>query len=236
MSYIEEVLEKLLRVEKEEFLFFAKKWGLVEKSLEGNIQKLIEVQPLTRNQLYKLDSYKEFLLESKKEITKFNSLVSNTIANKQEEFINESKDFLLKIGLNKVHSKVVNKMIGFSKEGMPLFELLNKSYPETVIKITDILIESTALGRNPLVTARLMKEEMLGNLNRAIRIARTEQLNSFREANRLQLIESKIVDSWIWIAEPDACEYCLERAGKAYPLSESMDTHPNCRCGLAPNI
>jgi len=38
---------------------------------------------------------------------------------------------------------------------------------------------------------------------------------------------------WIWVAEPDACDDCLEKHGTVHEWGDPMppdDSHPNCRC------
>lgn len=38
---------------------------------------------------------------------------------------------------------------------------------------------------------------------------------------------------WIWVAEPDACDDCLEKHGSVHDWGDPMppdDSHPNCRC------
>ena len=52
-------------------------------------------------------------------------------------------------------------MIGVSSfDGSPLFELLKKDYPETITKLSNTLITSTAFGRDPRVTVKLMKVDL----------------------------------------------------------------------------
>ena len=38
---------------------------------------------------------------------------------------------------------------------------------------------------------------------------------------------------WVWVAEPDACDDCLEKHGTVHDWGDPMppdDSHPNCRC------
>jgi len=233
-----EYMSKIERKEKTEMLYLANKWGVLEKKLEEQILKLAEAQPLTRNQLYRMDSYQEFLVVSKREVDKFHNFAAEEISRHQEQFIQygiEAAQKSLQSSLYKINPEAVKTMIGFTREGTPLYQLLKASYPDTVTKLTNTLIESTALGRNPIVTARLMKDDMQGNLKRALTIARTEQIGSFRETNRLQMLNSGI-KNWIWLAEDDSCDFCKANADKSFPLDEPMITHPNCRCTNIPDV
>ncbi len=237
-------LTNLEKKERTEFLLLAKKWGVISSSLEETITKLVEkmvAKELTENQLFQSKLYIQFLKESKTQVINFSKQAGEIIADNQLYFAKAGisstvEEFdLLGIEFNKLPLKTINNFIGVSKEGTPLFNLLQKSYPETVTKLTNTLLKGVALGYNPTKTANLMKIDMNGNLTRALRIARTEQMNIFRETSLMQMSEAGL-ENWEWLAESDACEFCSEQNGKEFPLSESMDTHPNCRCATLPVV
>mgnify|MGYP005824038649 CR=1 FL=1 len=229
--------------EKKDFLALSSQWGNVSNRLEKRItelSKLAEQGKITPNKLYQLNEYKLFLAESKNQVKFFAEYSESVISKGQIKSallgLNLGQEVLGSLGVKvtKLNINATNLMIGMSADGSPLNELLMKSYPESVLRLTNTLIEGTALGRNPKVIARMMKEDMNGNLSRALTICRTEELNAFRESNRQQLEESGYVSKWEWSAESNACDICLEKDGKTFPISESMDTHPNCRCGMLP--
>lgn len=235
-------LNLLDKKEKTEMLAMSSSWANIQKSLENRIAELSKIENLSRNQLYQLEQYKQFLLQAKEQISIYSASSAELITKNQLQFaklgiqsVGESLD-LLGVKFNQLPLEAIKTMIGFTQDGTPLYTLLNKSYPETILKITNVLVESMALGRNPRVTARLIKEAMNGNLTRALTVARTEQLRSFREASREQMRYSGVVTGWAWLAEPDACPYCLEQNGKEFELNTPMDTHPNCRCGERPLV
>jgi hypothetical protein len=232
-------LDKLERRERKEFLELGKRWESISGTLEGLIRRLSELESLSENQLYQLELYKQFLQDSRVVINTYNQIAEGIIIDEQEAFarlgLQSAQDLLGARFFNKLNIDAVKFMVGNTTQGTPLFNLLNQSYPETVERITDTLVESMALGRSPIVTARLLREDMDGNLNRALRIARTEQINVFRESQTLQYIESGIVRMKDWLAEPDACEICQDGvANNPYELDEIMDSHPNCRCAWSP--
>lgn len=117
-----------------------------------------------------------------------------------------------------------------------MYKLFEKSYPESISKLADTLINATALGYNPEKTARLLAQSMDGNLTRALVIARTEQMNVLRETSIMQMKESGVCKGWIRIEQPDACSECAEVNGKHYSFDESFDSHPNCRGASIPDI
>jgi SPP1 gp7 family putative phage head morphogenesis protein len=234
-------LKDLDKQEKKEFLLLSKKWGVVSNSLQDNILALASKETLSKNQLFQLNQYKQLLVDAKEQTQKFSKLSAEIIKENQLKFattgIQSTQEIIgLNVKLfNKLPVSAIEKFIGISKEGSPLYDLLIKSYPETVTKLTDTLLKGVALGYNPEKTARLMQVDMNGNLDRALRIARTEQMNIYRESSLMQMNEAGL-NEWEWITESDACDYCLEQNGKKFPVDESMETHPNCRCGTLPVV
>jgi len=81
-----------------------------------------------------------------------------------------------------------------------------------------------------------MKDDMNGNLTRALRIARTEQMQVFRESSKMQMDESGVVKGYELIAEEDACELCQSQTGKIFEFKEEPDLHPYCRCAFLPVV
>ena len=72
---------------------------------------------------------------------------------------------------------------------------------------------------------------------RSMTIARTEVIRSFRRASLEQYREnSDIVVGWVWFAQLQLgpCAGCLSQHGTVHPLTEPMDSHPNCRCAMIP--
>lgn len=103
-----------------------------------------------------------------------------------------------------------------------------------------VLLSGIAQGKGPRTVAGQLARVLSGNQARAMTIARTELLQTYREA-ALETYrengpsEGGVVEAWNWVAEPDACEICMEAAdGSPYMLEEDFDTHPNCRCYTEP--
>lgn len=237
---LEEFLDNLEKAEKKEFLLLANNWGVVANSLEEKIKVLAELKVKTRDQLFREEKYKQFLQVAKREIGKYSQIANEIITENQLVFAkagllsSQEMISLVRVSFTRLPIKAVENFIGMSQQGSPLYKLLEKSYPETVSKLTNTLLESVALGRNPIETAKIMQNDMDGNLSRALRIARTEQMQVFRETSKMQMQESGVVKGYELITEPDACELCLSQAGKVFEFNESPDLHPNCRCGFLP--
>lgn len=235
-------LQKASRYEQKEMILLANKWDVVSKNLEDLIAKLSEQTNLSEDKLFKLDIYKQFLAESNKEVSKFNNYALGLVKEGQSQFIDlglsAAQDSIKVFSLNfyKMNKDAVNNMIGLTSKGSPLESLFAKSYPESITKLSNTLINATALGYNPEKTARLLAVNMDGNLKRALTIARSEQLGCMRETLSEQMIQSGVVKNKIRLEQPDCCDTCADENGKEYDLDEDADFHPNCRGCWIPNV
>lgn len=244
---LDSFMEKQLTLDKKTMLLLAEEWGSVSEGLAGQIKtlsQLAEKGTLTPNQLYQLTKYQDFLAESKVIISQYSEKAGGIIASAQAEAVTlgelQSKTVLGTIGVqlgNNLPKKAIETFIGSSTyDGAPLKAILVKDYPETVLKLTDTLLQGISQAKNPVTIARQMQADMGGNLDRALRISRTEVMNCYRESARQTMQEQGMVKQWGWIAEDDACEDCKANDGKRFPITQSMETHPNCRCGELPVI
>lgn len=240
---LQEYISRLEQQDKEIYFLLASRWEVISNNLEQLIIKLSEQTLLTENELYKLALYKQFLMDSREQVAMYSLYAEDVIAENQALFGKlglETVDRLsevLEIGFNnKLPVSVINNFVGLSADGSKLSDLLFKSYPETIEKIKDVMLTGISLGDNPLKIAREMKALMDGNLTRAMVIARTETMYVYRETTRQSYIENKIVKGINLVAEPDACNVCLEvQAKNPHPLDYPFDElHPNCRCAFAP--
>ena len=127
----------------------------------------------------------------------------------------------------------LRRMVGSLQDGSPLRRLANKYAGDSAKEFNRLLIEGVALGRSPLETARLMRNQLGVTYSKARTIVRTEQMRVFREANRQTFKANRgIVKRWKWYSTLDrlTCPICYAMHGQEFGLDERMETHPNCRC------
>lgn len=257
---IEEFRNRILLQEADQMREMARRWLEVEYSLEAQIgllaSELAEMRVAGQNvsqwKLVRMERYQKLLAQAKGEVNRY--------ANWGADLIVERQARMLELGLEGSRATIraaymdagqvvggyfdllpveaVEYAIGYAGNGTPLGNLLKKDYPETAMKLTQALIDGTAMGRNPRVTARAMLDAMSGNLDRALTIARSEQIRAYREASRQQMIASGVVEGYIRRAalNPRTCMACLALDGTVYPTDELMEVHPNDRCFMQPMI
>lgn len=234
--------KKLIAQDSETMALLTQKYTELIAPLEKQIQELVNVKIKTPDQIRRLEVYQQFLKDLETQMRKYNIYADGLITAKQGVYIQlglESSQRVISlagVSFQKLNPGALKWMMGTSINGGRLFELLEKSYPESVGRITNTLIESVAIGRNPRQTARLIQQDMAGNLSRALRISRTETIQAYRESSRVQMKESGLVEEWEWLSEDDACDFCLVNNGKRFPVEEPFETHPNCRCVNLPIV
>ncbi|MCL5957851.1 MAG: phage head morphogenesis protein [Chloroflexi bacterium] len=99
------------------------------------------------------------------------------------------------------------------------------------------LLAGLATGQPQTVIARAVRQALGGNLVRALTIARTEMLRSYREASRqTYLANSDVVNGWIWhaVLSTRTCAACWAMNGTLHKLNERLDDHVRGRCAMMP--
>lgn len=235
-----EYLKKLEAHDTQTLNLLTSKYSNLMGSLETKILDLANIKNKTPSQIIQLDAYKEFIRDLNKQHTKFVVYADNLITAKQGTYIQlglkgtQETIGLGGIGFNKLNPHALKWILGNSIQGGRLEKLLSASYPDSVKRITDTIIQSVTIGRNPRETARLIKVDMGGNLSRALTISRTETISSYREASREQMKESGLVKEWERIEQTDACDECVELNGQRFDIDTEFSAHPNCRGTMIP--
>lgn len=139
---------------------------------------------------------------------------------------------------NRIHPMDVRDFVGATQSG-PLAELL-ASFGETIERsLIQTLADGIALGTNPRDIGNMIHKSTEIGRNRALTIARTEILRAHRSATLQQYqANADILKGWIWLSakQTRTCAACLAMDGTFHELSETMASHPNCRCTMRPAL
>jgi len=256
---MEEFRRQMMIGDTAQQLYMAQRWLQVEAALEGAMAALaLEAaelkaagKPVSQSAIYEMERYRRLLGQARIETIRYQKWATKEIEGRQGELarlgIQHSQKLIrasyMEAGkavarFDLLPVEAVEAMIGYASNGKPLYDLLFRSYPDTIEGLTDILIESTAKGVNPRQTAKLMAKEMAGNLQRSLTVARTEQLRAYRRASTEQMKESGVVEGWIWRSamQSTTCLVCIAMDGTEHDLEEELDDHPNGRCFKQPKI
>lgn len=262
MSVVQEMLEsyrsRLLSRDREIQRDLTRRWLRVEEALRGQIDALVMEmnalrdagQPVSRNMVYRLERYRTLLAQLEAEQRRYADAAAGIISAEQQYALQLGFDWGtdavatlareagLVASLVRLDRSVVEAMVGYTADGAPLAQLLSADYPATAAQLTDALIEGVALGYNPRKTARMMRDAMAGNLQRALVVARTETQRAHRAATVESYRQSGLVQTYTRRAALDdrTCLACLLEDGRRYPVSEQFGDHPNGRCTAIPDV
>ena len=131
----------------------------------------------------------------------------------------------------------VETFAGVAQPEAAVGRLLAQLGPQAATAVTDGILSGIAMGQNPKVIARGIRDALGGNLTRALTIARTETMRAYREASRAEYAaNTDVLEGWTWVADLGSrtCPSCIAQHGSVHKVTEVMATHPRCRCAMAP--
>lgn len=250
----------LLRNEAAQMRAMARRWATVERALQDGIaDTLRQIDDLRfggrqfgRNPdpYLQLDRYRALLAQTRRELARYAEYAETEIrqgiednaragvsqSTTQIEIMADGDPAVLG-NFNRMSVPAVENMTALLQERAPVGRLLREAFPDAAVRMTDALITGTALGWNPRKTAAAMVEGLqAGALQRALVIARTEQLRALRTAQVEGYRQSNVVTQWMRIASKSArtCLACLVADGTIYELESEFDEHPQGRCMCVP--
>lgn len=137
-----------------------------------------------------------------------------------------------------LNAAAVERALAATARPSPLTRVLLDMAPHTSDVLRRELVRGVALGENPLRVAARMRRVADVPLARARTVARTEQMRAYRGASHDVMRASSVVDGWTWIAGLDerTCVACMLAHGTEHPMTETLESHPNCRCVAAPLV
>lgn len=235
----------LLAGERAHQLEMARRYLSVERALADKITVLAEQvtrmaaqgKDIPIGRIYRLERWRELDAALLRELAGFNSWTLDAIGARQAELaqmgVVQAQELLRAAGItgtfDALGADAVMAMVGYAGDGSPLSALLAEAYPATVDAIGGELVKGVALGLNPKVTARNMRNASSIGLDRAFLVARTEELRSFRTASQAQYIAAGVT-RYQRIASLDdrACIGCLAADGEVFETEQTFDDHPAC--------
>ena len=131
-----------------------------------------------------------------------------------------------------VDADALEVLVGAMRDGSTLNTYLRTQLVRgTMGRLTSTL--EAGMLENPRVTAAHMKTQLAGGMVQALRVARTETLRAYREAERAQYeANDDLVRGYRRIATLDdrTCAACYLMDGVLYPNDRDLDEHVQGRC------
>jgi hypothetical protein len=252
--------DALLALEQAQVGRMTRAWMFLDKNLSADIRILAEEigrarasgGELTFTQTYSQARYQTLLAQIRIEMQRYEQAATGIIRDGQGDMaqmgvrhaqgaISASyQTFGVRGTFVRLPVRAVEHMVGNTGDGGPLFGVLQQRAlaPTAIEGLTDALTEATARGWNPRKAARVMQNGLTGGLQKALVIARTEQLRVYRMASDQAYRESGVVSGKRRLATRDTrtCLACLALDGEYIPIEAEMYDHVCGRCTAIPVV
>ena len=250
----------LLAYEEAQIARMVKAWMTVDRALAADIRTLAEEiarlrsagEVVTEARLYRLSRYQSLVAQIQAEIARYERHAAQIILAGEERLVQLGlsqaqgairamyQTFGVRGAFNRVPVRAVEYLVGLTADGGPLFGVLQQRAltPAAIEGLTNTLIEAVARGWNPRKTARMMQDGVAGGLQKALVIARDQQLRAYRMASDQQYRESGVVSGKRRVAAKDGrtCLACLAMDGELIPVGMEMYDHTQGRCTAIPVV
>ena len=137
---------------------------------------------------------------------------------------------------NRPNPDAIAAWVGRAGNGHPLGDLFANFSSEATSAARQAILLGLATGANPLQMVSGIQQAMGISRSRAITIARTEVLGSYRAAaHETYRANSDVLGYWLWSAGGNnPCAMCMGMDGTLHSLDEDLSDHPCGRCAPLP--
>ena len=258
-DFIEEFNRQILRQERkaasEMVRVYAEAWKRIKRrilALNAEYERMVAdgIKP-GPGWVYQSQRASELRAQISKELNTFSAFTEGKVTKLQKKAIEESLAYSEKLALMtlgpeppgvrlgwvKVSSQAIINLVGANQASSPLYRLLRKIAVEGAEAAQDALVQGVILGHNPRKIAPMIRDALSIQLDRALKISRTEVLRAHREASQQSYkANDNIVKGWKWHSAADdrTCPSCWAMHGTEHPNEEKFSSHPNCRCTPVP--
>jgi SPP1 gp7 family putative phage head morphogenesis protein len=258
---VQEFRRALLRRERGAAIKLVQAYGEAYERLSAQLDKLLKKieaaraagETVDQAWLFREQRYFALISQVLREIGRFADITGSIITDQQRQAVKQAmmdSERLLLTAMeaspegisgefNRLNKSATENLIGFLSDGSPLNTLLSRLAPEARQIVERGLINGVIQGRNPRAVAREIREGLNGNLTRALKIARTESIRSYREASHLTYQQnSEFLEGWYWLSALNSrtCRACIALHGTFHSLGERMKSHIQCRCTQVPGV
>jgi len=235
-------------------------WMRLDRSLAFDIAALADEiarlqaagEIITEARLYSMARYQSLLAQIRVEVQGYERRATEIIIRGQERMARAGlrdaqglitagyHTFGMRASFMRLPVRAVEYLVGITADGAPLFGVLQQRAltPAAVEGLTNTLIDAVTRGWNPRKTAQVMRDGLTQGLQKALVIARDQQLRAYRAASDQQYRESGVVSGKRRVAAKDGrtCLACLAMDGEYIPVGMEMYDHPCGRCTALPII
>jgi SPP1 gp7 family putative phage head morphogenesis protein len=213
---------------------------LLVKELSGGQLSVADVQ--------KLKAYKRLMGNTAEALQQFAAYLGVDMRSEIDKMasMGQRDAFALLLAQGSILQGVLNRganeaqlraLINYLDPGKPLYNRLQQYSQHNAEYISQMILEGVRGGYNPATIARSIRDAYGMGLTDAMRMMRTVQIYSYRDASHLNYQNNRdVVDGWVWFAKLDGktCMSCISMHGTFHSVDEKLNDHHNGRCVAVP--
>jgi len=248
---LEKIRNSLDSVQRSALLRVVSSYRSTTRYLDSDIDLLIKelsgVQ-LSVADVQKLKAYKRLMSNSAEALQQFASYLGVDMRNEMDTMtaLGQRNAFELLLAQDERLSGILNRgatpeqlraLINYLDPEKPLYNRLQQYSSYNVDYISDMILTGVKGGYNPATIATSIKDAFGMGLTDAMRMMRTVQIYSYRDASHLNYQNNRdVVNGWIWSAKLDGltCMSCVSMHGTFHSVDEKLNDHHNGRCVAIP--
>ena len=225
-------------------------YARVRDLADALVLEIAKDETLTPAQVRRMERYGRLLKTVEGELTDYGAFVKTEMSVAAREAIRMGEanaralvaiafgDKQLAAKFNVLNTAVIEELLGFLSPEGELYKRLGGLPTYTADQVANAILEGVGLGKNPKTIARGLSDAFGMGLTDSMRMMRTVQIYSYREANRASYIANNdVVKRWIWYADlRQACPSCIAMHGTVHELSEKLNDHHNGHCTMLPLV
>lgn len=226
-------------------------YGRLQDKIDLLVQQIGADAP-TRGQVIRMQRYQSLIAQVTDELKALGVLTRNEVDNgarigiemgakHAREMLSYAATGTPRVAavFNSLPTAAIQQLLGFLAPESALWAKLEQYAPVHAAMIADEIVSGVALGYNPVKIAKGITKSFGMALTDSMRMMRTVQLWSYREANRATYIANQdVLDGWVWTANLDGltCMSCVAQHGTVHPVTETLNDHHNGRCYMVPLV
>ena len=220
---------------------------VVYKPLQGDIDALVKLIEAAKGipNVANTTEFKRLMADAQEKLASWQTYLDATVTNAATSIIpigmDHAEQLVKAAGIESTFRKMepaqIEQLLKYLDEGSPLYQRIESMLPYFEKYIKTSIIDGVMSGKNPKTIASLITNLFGMPLTDSLRMTRTVQIWSYREAGRASyLANDDVVRGWIWYAELDSetCASCWAMHGTEHSLDETLDDHYNGRCTMLP--
>lgn len=250
LATIEKIRNQIAKLQDKTMVGIAKSYRSSIKQFDSDIELLSQkiADGIKANELKKLDVYNRTINETSQALDDFGKYLTLDLRREAANMIDagtwdsrlllEASSMGIDLGFRMLPKEILTELGHYINPGEPLYNRLQLFSATNTENITNTMFNMIGSGYNPKTIARAITNAYGTGLTDAMRMMRTVQIYSYRDAAQANYINnSDVVRGWIWYAKLDGatCLSCVAQHGSFHPVTEKLNDHHNGRCVPVPS-